>query len=128
MREIEFKAWLKHRRTKIMCKVTIINFNLKKVCLLDTERGVELGWYDLDDIQLIEYTGLKNKNGVKIFDGDIVENIYSNSKYELFWDEENCCFRMRNIDDDYDYLVLNIREAGMIEVIGNIYENKELLD
>lgn len=119
MNSLEFRAWLKDE--KKMIKVIQLNFTMKNVsdCFFN--------YYKFDEIELMQYTGLKDTNGVKIFEGDIVKNIYSNSKYELFWDEENCCFRMRNIDDDYDYLVLNIREAGMLEVIGNIYENPELI-
>lgn len=122
-REIEFRAWLKDE--KKMVDVREINFSSEQICF---ETEDEILYASFDEIELIQYTGLKDTNGVKIFEGDIVKNIYSNSKYELFWDEENCCFRMRNMDDDYDYLVLNIREAGMLEVIGNIYENKELLE
>lgn len=126
MREIEFRAWLKNEKF-MLNNITSIRLDTKCI-YYDDNQLFSYERKEFDEIELMQYTGLKDTNGVKIFEGDIVENIYFNSKYELFWDEENCCFRMRNIDDDYDYLVLNIREAGMIEVIGNIYEDKELLN
>lgn len=132
-REIEFRAWLKNSNK--MVEVEEIDFILQKQIAYDE---IEYRYtnkqpfhytqlVDFDDIELMQYTGLKDKNGVKIFEGDIVKNIYTDLKYKVFWDDENVCYRLELIDNDLDYVELNIREAGMIEVIGNIYENKELL-
>ena len=137
MREVKFRAWLKRRRTKIMCKVTMINFDLKSVYLLDHERGVELGWYDFNEIELLEYTNLKDKNGVEIYEGDVVESQLG-IKYEVCFFEPSGAFGAitnypyydhKWFDDFSNMCVINNQETyKSLEVIGNIYENKELLN
>ena len=124
MREIKFRAWLKRRKTKIMCKVTMIDFDLKRAYLVDTKRGIELGWYDFDEIELMQYTGLKDNNYDEIYEGDIVEILTEVEEYGVVKFEDGAFY----VEADgfrvnfYD----NIR-GGDVLVIGNIYENKELL-
>lgn len=69
-----------------------------------------------------QYTGLKDKNGTKIFEGDIVLLKGYDEPYQVVFDES--CFQVYSdsvryaMDNFYDY---------EIEVIGNIYDNPELL-
>lgn len=72
------------------------------------------------DAIIMQYTGLKDKNGKEIYEGDIVDT--ENGIYEVLWYGEGACFRFH---------ILGSLESPLnyddIKVIGNIYENPELL-
>lgn len=71
-------------------------------------------------------TGLKDKNGKLIFEGDIIE--WKKEKHIVVFDERNATFGIK-ISDVETYLFNDIHTpTRWIEVIGNIYENKELLE
>jgi hypothetical protein len=119
MREIEFRAWLK--RYKEIAKVDLLGKNkiLSGRC-----------WFDFKDIELMQYTGIKDKNGVKIFEGDIVKvygRTFDNAlKYNIskviYLDSQFALYIYNQYFAIYSDLCSNY------EVIGNIYENKELLE
>ena len=69
-----------------------------------------------------QYTGLTDKNGVKIFEGDIVKN--SRDVGLLYYKEKNSAFTVKGWE--YGYWLWHDKED--IEVIGNIYDNPELLE
>lgn len=73
-----------------------------------------------------QYTGLTDKNGKKIFEGDIVHG-YWNTKFLIFFDL--CCLQFRaklsdGTEKDIDYY----GDSKNLEVIGNIHDNPELSD
>jgi len=68
-----------------------------------------------------QYTGLKDKNGKKIFEGDIVKSKYGVFKSKVEWNDSFCGFFPFCNNDTGIF-------ADECEVIGNIYENKELLE
>lgn len=120
-REIEFRAWSKSY--KEIVKVDLLGKN--KVLSSRT-------WFDFDDIELMQYVGIKDKNGVKIFEGDIVKmqtrgfdnKIITCKGVVNFFKTETCfVIELKNIN-------INIHEDAqyLYEVVGNIYENKELLE
>ena len=127
MSEIEYRAWLKE--FKKMLPVTMIDFYSKEISVFgayppDKHINMRSGaiirdLLDFDEVELMKYTGLKDKNGVNIFESDIL--CYErNDKKEI-----NCvkwyppCFILGEIIMGY---------CKDFEIIGNIYENKELLE
>lgn len=129
-REIKYKAWLKKEYYSVLNPENKV-YNVENLDF-DTQQAYlsECGWYDFEDIELIEYTGIKDKNGVEIYDGYIVEYWYrsvsgtaSGTAIVKFYDG---AFQLEDIDDSDNTELLYLAED--LEVIGNIYENPELLE
>ncbi len=90
-----------------------------------------------DKYVLMQSTGLKDKNGVEIFEGDVVSVSVQNGFDYL--DNKVCIVKnsighsglvCATVDEDLEYRIFNTElfEEYMYEVIGNIYENPELLE
>jgi len=81
-----------------------------------------------DDVfySIMQSTGLFDKSGKEIFEGDIVRVL--DSTYTVFYDNERGSYRLKPHDDRWnvDYMS-NFSHGGNFEVVGNIYENKEYL-
>lgn len=84
-------------------------------------------WIVNNDLNLMQSTGLCDLNGVEIFEGDIVR--FFDSLYTVFYDIKEGSYRLKPHDDRWvvDYMS-NFSSEESFEIVGNIYENKELLD
>ncbi|HEM9550022.1 YopX family protein [Streptococcus agalactiae] len=119
----KFRAWSK--KFKRMYEVTLVDYENGDVGLKDDHGGVAIG--DIKQLILMQSTGLKDKNGVEIFEGDVVKLQYTiTSDLELF---EVRQFRggMWRIDNRRRGSDLWLRNEDC-EVIGNIYKDIELLE
>ena len=72
-----------------------------------------------EHITMLESTGLKDANGIEIYEGDIV-SIYENMAFPVIYDDK---FGSFHLDGSGDHMY----GAEMCEVIGNVWENPELL-
>jgi len=139
MRKISFRAW--DKKDKIMREIygiqfpkisnhgnrenTIIEMHCsdyegqKAIILSDFTRNIK-------DIELLQFTGLTDKNGVEIFEGDVVKNTPLNIDFhtkpvEVKWDKHFAGWLFGGNSAPHYY------DADDIEVIGNIYSNPELI-
>ena len=116
MREIKFRAW--DKLNKEMFNVEIMDFQKRQV-YKDT-----VSYRKFEDIELMQYTGLKDKNNKEIYEGDIVT--LHNSRYRIIFNSEEARFVLKDVFFEMDIPFTN-NNNKRIEVIGNIYENSELL-
>lgn len=117
MRKLKFRAW-------------VDKFNYYTYDIQEREDMFE--WFDNPDIYIEPCTGLKDKNGKDIYDGDILwwkhyygmtgENIETTAK--VYWEEKDASFVVGDWFEPLGPLVVE----DEVEVIGNIHENPELLN
>ena len=129
MREIKFRA----RDTKDKVIRDVVGISLYHETL---SVDIEFGKYLQDDIkrfELMQYTGLKDKNGAEIYEGDILSTDLS--RPYLIVEFRNGAFMYQCHDGGRNYYdFMEPANEGLKfntkyhEVIGNIYENPELLE
>ena len=132
MREIKFRAWDKIK--KEMCELKGIDFIQEMVlCFPITKRSARAAqWRDIHSFELMQYTGLKDKNGKEIYEGDIVR-IYRPGIIETLLAVvkfNDGCFDIESISSatlGRDYLKVYTANHA-VKVIGNIHDNPELLE
>jgi uncharacterized phage protein (TIGR01671 family) len=123
MRDIKFRAWCK--TSKQFCTNGFVESNLFNLLRIDDRDG--------GDYIVTQYTGLKDKNGKEIYEGDIVYYQYDSydklNLWEVAWQSDMWIMKRgdritgdMNCGDDPHY-----NSWGEAEIKGNIYENKELL-
>ena len=122
MREIKFRAWLKDR--KAIFEVVLINYVTKKVTYLLERVGHLLSIRDekFNNIELMQYTGLKDMREKEIYEGDILFESFGEEYFKVVFEDGS--FRVET--EEYS---LPLKEyAHICEVVGNIYENPELIN
>lgn len=122
--EIKFKAYIK--KLGWLVDVERINFDCKTVEVdLSAGQG-DISEYDFDGVELLQYTGLKDKNGREIYNGYIIKRDGLRFPLIINFDDEKCAFNAESTKTLAHYEI-SIRTQSYIEVIGNIYENPDLL-
>lgn len=141
----EFRAWDKERNEIV--DVMSIDFSNKKVGVcnipkrmfdgrLQTIYSIEKNW---DEVELMQSTGLRDSKGLEIFEGDIVERMYTfpgsyGDKHigEIVFDEEYAQYIISKpekfTEPKTEKMRSTLSEISTYKVLGNVWENPELLE
>lgn len=123
----KFRAWSTDK--KIMAEVRTLRFTDE---LVETDKFVERS---IEGVKLMQSTGLKDKNGKEIFEGDIVTDgefarivqYHQTLGFYMFDEEGNERFFSDSATlEDFEEDAKIVSE--ILEIIGNVYENPELLE
>ncbi|MFA7310204.1 MAG: YopX family protein [Candidatus Paceibacterota bacterium] len=121
MTPLRFRAW--HTAEKKLGWVTGLSFAANGILMVGVKwNDGSIGMYSPDEVILMQSTGLKDKNGVEIFEGDVIQDGDELTNYEVLWEDDCACFGGWNKDG-----WIGMPDLMQCEVIGNIYQNPELL-
>ena len=113
MRELKFRAW---------------NKELKRTIPFEDLSEFPLSALKSDKVWTFEqYTGLKDKNGKEIYEGDIVKYAWTRCNYVVVYRKYDASFVLEN-DDREETICFQYDQTADYEVIGNIHENPKLLE
>lgn len=127
-RQIKFRIWDLKNKSFVLDKFNDVVINYK---------GTMVEWdfyYEYykerreipNEAILQQFTGVLDKNGKDIFEGDILLYDKYNCKYEVIWYEPDNAWRLKQIDNNNVTTTFK-GWANYMLVIGNIYKNPELL-
>lgn len=91
------------------------------------KQDVEPILMDIDYYEIEQCTGLKDKKCVLVYEHDLIKFDDDNRIFEVFWDKSNFCWALGDVKTKDIYSLAFISHYN-IEIIGNIHENKDLLE
>jgi uncharacterized phage protein (TIGR01671 family) len=115
MRELKFRAWDEYTRA-------FVEIDLRN-------RPPDVNLWQSDDIQ--QYTGLEDMNGREVCEGDLLRGkntplftvVFYNGSFKLRWQDNGPDYAGKRLDNLVNAEAMN----DLLEVVGNIYQNSELL-
>ena len=133
MREIKFRGFTTDCIDNEWVYGDLIHYDTDETYIIpQNDRYWDISDYEnrVDETTVGQFTGLKDKNGKEIYEGDILKykrNDISEENFKLYWNEKMSAFYLQNILWPDDDIAVKYYRIENIEIIGNIFENKELL-
>ena len=127
MRDLKFRAWIKNYN----CYADVLGFEQDRlfVQFQSGERAQHRLYVPIEDCVLEQYTGLKDKNGEMVYDGDIVLDRYDgDDAFIVEWDKDTASFILTDTEHILNVSFDNFYPDKDLEIIGNIHENQELME
>jgi uncharacterized phage protein (TIGR01671 family) len=121
MREIKFRAWDKKKKKMFDWKYFLDWCDIDH---LFGNLGIENKRTNIPDFEVMQYTGMKDRNGKEIYEGDIYHQGDKNILYVVEWLDTGLMGKQKGTNS---YAGLSYWK-DKIEVVGNIWDNPELLE
>ena len=123
MREIKFRCWDRFKQRWSNYKI-----NDSTLYFMDKNTGVWYGSYNkrYKDFNLMQYTGLEDKNGKEIYEGDILFESFGERYYKVIFENGSFRAEFEGYFEEHSFELIYVVAQGC-EIVGNIYENPELI-
>ena len=126
-RDIKFRAWVKDR--KAIFEVILIDYVSKKITYLLERVGhlLNIRHDKFNDVELMQYSGLTDMMEKEIYEGDVLFESFGERYYKVVF--ENGSFRAEFEGDfeEHSFDLIDVVAQGC-KIVGNIYENPELIE
>lgn len=133
MRSLKYKAYIKEYDKVVSVDRLGLNWDgsVQEIIVSEKELEGKDEWTDFqkEQFELMQYTGCKDKNGIEIYDGYIVKITLTETQKtrrgEVIYYDDNACYLVKTANEEYfTFMSADICE---IEVLGNIFQNRDLL-
>lgn len=119
MNNLKFRVRVWDKKLKLLGNVSYIDFDSKKMIY---HNGFVNYYVNFEDVEIMQSTGLFDKNDKEVFEGDIIAT--TKNKYEIIQGVTGLWKAVNKQSEHY----LCLDDICLTAVIGNIYENEELIE
>jgi uncharacterized phage protein (TIGR01671 family) len=136
MKKTEFRVWIKDEDKMVYSRkgenfISLDGSYYKIIYNMANSKKMILSKENDDNIELMQFTGLLDKNGKKIFEGDILNFKNANGLNDniglVIWENNFYAYYIKNDNEKIYNPIYDITAPAIIEIIGNKYENSEVL-
>jgi uncharacterized phage protein (TIGR01671 family) len=131
VREYKFRAWDNGKMQNVSFNNLHVNFHHPKGTIYIRDEMKPFG--NTHETTLMQYTGLKDKNGKEIYEGDILKTDLSRPYVVVVFRNGAFMYQCQDEGNDYFDHIFHVNapekeKDQYLEVVGNIYENPELIN